>query len=392
MDSSQLTFNDHTQQIPYGCQSIDNHDIAEVYSVLQSNWLTTGPKILEFENAIAEFVDTKYAIAVSSGTAALHCAIYAANIGFNDEVIIPSMTFAATANCVLFQGGKPVFVDVSPETLLINPQKLEENITDRTKAIIAVDYAGHPCDYDRLRKITDIYGLVLISDACHALGAKYKGENVGSIADMTVFSFHPVKHITTGEGGMITTTNIEYAERMRRFRNHGIDVSFRERSKNATWVYDITDLGYNYRITEIQCALGLSQLKKLPDFLNQRRKIAKMYDNAFLEFEHLEPLSVHDDIYHAYHLYVVKLDKKINRHSLFVKLNKRGIGVNVHYIPLHLHSYYKKKFKLHKGLCPIAEQSYEQILSLPIFPKMNEFHVQRIIDDVHDCLLDSNQD
>ena len=226
----------------------------------------------------------------------------------------------------------------------------------------------------------------MISDACHALGAEYKRKKVGSIADMTIFSFHPVKHITTGEGGMVTTSNFEFAKKIKRFRNHGIDKNFRERSKKVSWVYDISDLGYNYRITDIQCALGLSQFNKLPFFLNQRKKIAKMYDDAFMKLDFITPLSVSNDVSHAYHLYVIKLNENIDRQNIFVKLNQMGIGVNVHYIPLNLHSYYKKKLKLKKGLCPIAEHCYEHIISLPIFPEMNYEHVKKVINAIEDCL------
>ncbi|MCP4566239.1 MAG: aminotransferase class I/II-fold pyridoxal phosphate-dependent enzyme, partial [FCB group bacterium] len=247
--------------IPYGRQSIDEEDIQSVVEVLRSDWLTTGPKVDAFEHALADYVGAEYGVAVSSGTAALHCAMYALGIGPGDEVILPPMTFAATANCVVFLGGTPVFADVQPDTLLIDPVAVEKKITKRTRAIIAVDYAGQPCDYDSLRDIANSHGLSLIADGCHALGAVYKGHRVGSLADMTVFSFHPVKHITTGEGGMITTNDPKFAGRMRRFRNHGIDTDFRQREQQGSWYYEMVDLGYNYRITDMQCALGLSQLK-----------------------------------------------------------------------------------------------------------------------------------
>ncbi len=367
--------------IPYGRQSTDEEDVSAVCAVLRSDWLTTGPKVSEFEEAFAEYVEAKYAVAVSSGTAALHCAMYALGIGPGDEVIVPTMTFAATANCVVFQGGTPVFADVSPDTLLIDPDKAELKINDRTKAIIAVDYAGHPCEYRRLQIIAERHGLAFVADGCHALGAKFKNRSVGSLADMTVFSFHPVKHITTGEGGMISTDNPEFARRIKCFRNHGITTDFRQREKQGAWFYEMTDLGYNYRITDMQCALGLSQLKKLPVFLERRREIAKTYDQTFADTDGIEPLAVREDVLHAYHLYVVRI-KSMNRDRMFEKLREKGIGVNVHYIPVHLHPYYQERFNTYSGLCPTAEEAYQDIISLPMFPGMADEDVKRCIEIV----------
>ncbi|MCK4818400.1 aminotransferase class I/II-fold pyridoxal phosphate-dependent enzyme, partial [bacterium] len=236
--------------IPYGRQSIDEDDVKAVVEVLRSDWLTTGPKVPEFEKAFAEFVGAKHAVAVSSGTAALHAAMYAVGIGAGDEVIVPPMTFAATANCIVFQRGVPVFSDVDAETLLIDPGQVKEKITPRTKAIIAVDYAGHPCEYDKLRQIAKRHGTALVADGCHALGAEYKGKKVGTLADLTVFSFHPVKHITTGEGGMVTTDDPALAERIRIFRNHGITSDYHQREEQGSYFYEMVDLGYNYRLTD----------------------------------------------------------------------------------------------------------------------------------------------
>lgn len=367
--------------IPYGRQSIDEKDVAAVCSVLRSDWLTTGPKVAEFEEAFAQFVDAKYAVAVSSGTAALHAAMYALGIGPGDDVIVPPMTFAATANCVVFQGGTPVFCDVDSDTLLLDPSLIEAKVTTHTKAIIAVDYAGQPCDYDRLREIADQRGLALVADGCHALGAEYKRRNVGSLADMTVFSFHPVKHITTGEGGMITTENPELAERLRLFRNHGITKDFRVREQQGSWHYEMVDLGYNYRITDVQCAVGISQLEKLPGFLSRRREIAGLYEKPFSNVPEINPLAVHGDIFHAYHLFVVKIDFAslgIGRSEFFRRMRERGIGVNVHYIPVHMHPFYRRRFGTGHGLCPVAENAYEQIISLPIFPAMSDADVRRV--------------
>lgn len=368
--------------IPYGKQSIDKDDIEAVVEVLSSDWLTTGPKIPEFESAVAKYVDARYAVAVCNGTAALHAAMFAMGIGPGDEVIVPPMTFVSTANCIVFQGGTPVFSDIDPDTLLIDPALIEEKITPRTKAIIAVDYAGQPCNYDSLRNIAEKHGIYLIADACHALGAKYKDKMVGSLADMTIFSFHPVKHITTGEGGMVVTDNEELSARIRLFRNHGIATDYKQRDKQSTWFYEMSELGYNYRITDFQCALGLSQLKKLPKTLEIRRKIASRYDDVFASMPTIRPLALEKHVLHAYHLYVVKLDFEAigsNRASLFHKLRNKGVGANVHYIPVHLQPYYRKHFGTHSGLCPVTEKAYEKILSIPLFPGMTDEDINRVI-------------
>jgi len=377
--------------IPYGRQTIDEDDIAAVCEALRSDYLTTGPKVDEFERAVAEYVGAQYAVAVSSGTAALHAAMFALEIGQGDEVIVPPMTFAATANCIVYQGGTPVFADVDPDTLLLDPAKAEDKITEKTKAIIAVDYTGHPCDYDFLRKIADVHNLVLVADACHALGSEYKGQETGTLADLNIFSFHPVKHITTGEGGMITTDNADYADRMRIFGNHGITTDHHQREKQGSWCYEMTELGYNYRMTDFQCALGISQLQKLPRFLERRRTIAKQYDEAFAAVPEVNPLAVRQNILHAYHLYVVKIDFKtlgIDRATLFIGLRKNGIAVNVHYIPVHLHPFYRKKFHTALGLCPVAEAAYEQIISLPMFPGMTDENVREVTERLRNIILE----
>ncbi len=374
--------------IPYGRQSIDEADIQAVVEALRSDWLTTGPGVEEFEKAFARFVEARHAVAVSSGTAALHAAVYALGIGPGDEVIVPAMTFAATANCVVFQGGTPIFADVDPETLLIDPERVEDLITPCTKAIIAVDYAGQPCDYEVLEEIAQRRGLHLVDDACHALGAAYRGRSVGSLAGLNCFSFHPVKHITTGEGGMITTDDPELARRMRVFRNHGVTTDHRERQARGSWFYEMTDLGYNYRLTDFQCALGLRQLHKLPGWNDRRREIAASYDDAFREMSAVSPLSVRPEVLHAYHLYVVRL-QGVDRNVVFQAMRAAGIGVNVHYIPVHLHPFYRRQFGTGPGLCPVAENAYGQILSLPIFPGMTGEMIERVMEAVRGAVGDS---
>ncbi len=369
-------------RLPYGRQWLGDDDVAAVAEVLRSDWLTTGPKVAEFEQAFADFVGAREAVAVSNGTAALHTAMYAIGVGPGDEVIVPPMTFASSANCIVFQGGTPVFADVDLDTLLLDPTQVEAKITPRTKAIVAVDYTGQPCDYDALRAIAGRHSLILVADACHALGGSYKGRPVGSLADLSTFSFHPVKHITTGEGGMITTDDPELARRMRVFRNHGITTDHRQREQLGSWFYEMVDLGYNYRLTDIQCALGMSQLRKLPGWVVRRQEIARRYDAVFAEMPAVGPLGVRDDVSHAYHLYMIRLDLdrlKVDRARVFTALLAEGIGVNLHYIPVHLHPFYQERFSTGPGLCPVAEAAYERLITLPIFPRMNDDDVEDVI-------------
>ena len=366
-------------------QGISDRDIQAVVEVLQSDWLTTGPKVGEFERAIANFVGAKEAVAVSNGTAALHAAMFALDIQHGDEVLVPAITFAATANCVVYQGGTPVFIDVDAETLLLDPALLEGKITPKTRAIIAVDYAGQPCDYDVLRTIAEKHNLSLVADACHALGGRYKDKAVGTLADLSTFSLHPVKSMTTGEGGVITTNDSKLAEKMRRFRNHGINSDHRQRQFHGTWYYEMTDLGYNYRLTDFQCALGMSQLQRLPEWIIRRQEIAAKYYSAFAETPHVEPLGSSDDISHAYHLFVVqlKLDQlETNRDEVFDTLRSKGLPVNVHYIPVHLHPFYRKRFGNGPGLCPVAEAAYEKILSLPIHPNLSDENIDEVVETI----------
>ena len=368
--------------IPYGRQWVGEEDIQAVVEVLCSDWLTTGPLVEKFEAAVAEFVGAEHAVAISNGTAALHASVYAAGIGPGDEVIVPAMTFAASANCAIYQGATPAFADVDPETLLLDPRQVAERLTPRTKAVVAVDYAGQPCDYDALREITERHGLVLIDDACHAIGGGYRGRAVGTLADLNTFSFHPVKHITTGEGGAVTTNDAEMARRLRLFRNHGITTDHRQREKQGSWFYEMVDLGYNYRLTDIQCALGISQLGRLRGWVARRREIARRYDEAFAGLTSVNPLGVRADVSHAYHIYVVRLNLErltTDRAGVFKRLRAEGVGVNVHYIPVHLHPFYRERFGTGPGLCPVAEAAYERILTLPLFPAMSDEDVEAVI-------------
>jgi len=368
--------------LPYGRQSIGEEDIQAVVNVLRSDWLTTGPKVAEFEEAFAAWVGAKHAVSFSSGTAALHGAAFAAGLKAGDEAITTPMTFAATANCVLYQGATPVFADVSPDTLNLDPEQVAERITDRTKAVLAVDYAGHPADLDAIHDVAASEGCIVIEDASHAPGAEYKRRRAGSIADMTVFSFHPVKHLATGEGGMVTTNRADFAETLRRFRNHGISSDARQRQSVGQWHYEMVLLGFNYRLTDIACSLGLSQLKKLDENLARRREIAARYTAAFRDLEGVTVPAVRTDVKPAWHLYPIRVNLEkltTDRGEIFRALRAENIGVNVHYIPVHLHPYYRDRFGYAAGAYPIAEEAYARLISLPMFHGMTDEDVGDVI-------------
>jgi UDP-4-amino-4,6-dideoxy-N-acetyl-beta-L-altrosamine transaminase len=373
------------KHIPYGTQWIDEDDIKAVIDALKSDYITQGPRIKEFEDCVARYVGAKYAVAVSNGTTALHMACFAAGIGVGDEVITTPMTFVASANCVLYAGGEPVFADINPKTYNIDPTEIEKKITTKTKAIIPVHYTGQVCDMELIIDIAKKHNLIIIEDGAHALGSVYKGKMVGNISDMTMFSFHPVKHITTGEGGIITTNNEEYYKRMILFRTHGItkDPAFLIREEGS-WYYEQQFLGNNYRITDIQAALGKSQMQKLDMFLEKRRAIANRYNFAFKDIE--EIITPHQEEWQnsAWHIYVLKFDfkkLKISRKDMYNKLIEKNIGVNVHYIPVYYHPYYQKLgFK--KGTCKFAEELYENIITIPLFPKMTDEEQEYVISTI----------
>jgi perosamine synthetase len=368
--------------LPYGRQSIDDADIQAVVDVLRSDWLTTGPKVGEFEEAFAARVDVSHAVSFSSGTAALHAAAFAAGLTAGDEAITTPMTFAATANCVLYQGATPVFADICPDTLNIDPEQIAKKVSSRTGVILPVAYAGHPADLNSIQKIASDHGLIVIEDACHALGAKYRERSTGAVADMTVFSFHPVKHITTGEGGMVTTNNAQFAETLRRFRNHGISSDARQRQSAGEWHYEMVLLGFNYRLPDIACALGIEQLKRLDANLARRREIAARYTLAFRELPGVIPPATRPDVNPAWHLYPIRLDLaklSADRAEIFRALRAENIGVGVHYIPVHRHPYYVEKFGERGGEYPVAEDAYDRLISLPIFPAMTDQDVSDVI-------------
>ena len=365
--------------IPYGKQTIEQDDIQAVVDVLKSDFLTTGPQIAEFEQTVADYVGAKYAVAISNGTSALHAACFAAGIRPGDEVITTPLTFAASANCVLYCGGTPVFADVDPKTYNIDPEDIRRKITDRTKAIIAVHLAGQPCDMDAIHSIAREHGLIVIEDGAHALGSVYKGKKVGCLSDMTTFSFHPVKPITTGEGGMIVTDNEDFYKKMVLFRSHGItrDDSIMTRN-DGPWFYQQFDLGYNYRITDIQCALGCSQMKKLDRFLARRKEIVARYNEAFADCDNIITPYQLSDTESGWHLYIVQV-KNCDRRQVFENMREKGIGVNVHYIPVYMHPYYQEH-GYETVHCANAEEIYSHIISLPLYPGLTFEQQDYVID------------
>ena len=368
--------------LPYGRQSIGEDDIQAVVDVLRSDWLTTGPKVAEFEEAFAARVGAKHAVSFTSGTAALHAGAFTSGLKAGDEAITTPMTFAATANCVLYQGATPVFADVSPDTLNVDPEQVARKVSSRTRAILPVDYAGHPADLSAIAEIARKHGLMVVEDACHALGAEFRGRQAGSLADMTVFSFHPVKHITTGEGGMVSTNDARIAETLRRFRNHGISSDARQRQSAGQWHYEMVLLGFNYRLPDFACALGLQQLKKLDANLARRRKIADRYTNAFRNVESVIVPGVRAEANPAWHLYPIRLQLEkltADRAQIFRALRAENIGVNVHYIPVHLHPYYREQFGHREGEFPVAEDAYARLISLPMFHGMSDQDVEDVI-------------
>lgn len=375
--------------LPYGKQWIDDDDIEAVVKVMKGDFLTTGPTIKAFEQKVADYVGTKYAVAFSNGTAALHGACFAAGISEGDEVITTPITFVASANCVLYQGGKVVFADIHPQTYNIDPFEVEKKISNKTKAIIPVDFTGQPVNLDKIHQLAKKHQLVVIEDAAHALGATYKGKKIGSLSDMTMFSFHPVKHITSGEGGIITTNNSEYYEKLLQFRSHGITRNTDKlKEDHGPWYYEMQFLGYNYRMTDIQAALGWSQMDKLNMFVEKRKKIATKYNEIFQKMPQLNTPFQDALGESSWHLYIIRLnldELTVGRKEVFETLQKQNIGVNVHYIPVHLLPYYKK-LGYTKGSLPNAEKLYEEIISLPLFPAMTEQDIEDVINAVQQAI------
>lgn len=359
--------------LPYARQEITAADREAVAAVLASEWLTTGPAVTEFEDALAAAADVRFAVAFSNGTTALQGMLAACGIGPGDEVVVPTLTFVATANAVLQQGARPVFADVDPHTLRLSPEMLAPCLTPRTKAVLAVDFGGEPCDADALRSLLEPAGIPLLFDACHSLGGSLRGRKVGSLGKASAFSFHAVKPLTTGEGGAVTTDDEALVPRLKRFRNHGLDRDFRERQQGNSWEYRLAELGWNCRLTDLQAALGRSQLRRLEAMRAARDRIAGVYLRELAELPELDLPPVNESCVSARHLFVVRLrlDRlTADRGTLFKAMRAEGIGVNVHYFPVHLQPLYRERCGTAPGDCPHAEAAYERLLTLPLFSAM----------------------
>ncbi len=368
--------------LAYGRHEVDDDDVDAVVEALRSEWLTTGPRVEEFERLFAARVGAAHAVAVNSGTAALHAAMHALGVGPGDEVIVPALTFVASANCAVYQQATPVFADVDAETLLLDPREVERLVSPRTRAVVAVDYAGQTCDYDAIREAVGEGGINIVADACHAIGGADRGRPVGSLADVSCFSFHAVKTITSAEGGMLTTDDAEVARAARAFRNHGITTDHRQRAALGTSTYEMVELGYNYRLSDVQCALGISQLRRLDQFVERRRALAARYDTSLAELPWVKPLACRPGMEHGYHLYVVRFDCRtlgMSRDEIVAAMREQGIGVGVHYPLPHLQPFYRTRFGTHDGQCRNAERAADEIGSLPLFPAMKDEDVDRVV-------------
>lgn len=377
--------------IYYGRQYIDEDDCNAVREVLLSNYLTTGPKVDELEKLLCDLTGAKYAVAIANGTAALHAACYAAGIRTGDEVITTPITFAASANCVLYCGGTPTFADINPDTYNISPGSIIKKITPRTKAIIAVDFTGQPAQLDEIRNICKEHHLIFIEDAAHSIGSKFNSQMVGSIADMTTFSFHPVKTVTAGEGGAILTNNENLYKKLMLFRTHGItrDTAQMVNEPDGPWYYEQIDLGYNYRLTDFQAALLISQLNKLDRFSVRRKEIVKRYNEAFAQTPEIILQKEILQVDTTHHLYIIQLDlTKLNatRLEIFNAISAENVIPNVHYIPVYYMPYYQK-LGYKKGLCPNAEHLYEGILSIPLYYAMTDDDIDSVIAAVKKVIL-----
>ncbi len=375
-----------TEFLPYALPFIEEKEINEVVDALKSNWLSKGPKTMEFEKRFAQYVGAKHAIAMNSCTAALHIALVANNIGEGDEVITTPLTFAASANTIVHTGAKPVFADIDEKTMCIDPNKIEEKITEKTKAIVPVHYGGQSCDLDKINEIAKKHNLLVLEDAAHAIYTTHKGKLIGSIGDTTSFSFYATKNICTGEGGMLTTNSDEIAEKARVMSLHGMSKNAWNRfAKGGSWYYEILYPGYKYNMTDMQAALGLCQLEKIEKMQNLREKYAKMYNDAFSKLDEIiTPIEVEGNR-HAWHLYVIRVKEdmlKINRNEFIEALAEENIGTSVHYTPVHLHPYYMETFGYKMGDFPIAEKVFKGMISLPLYPSMKEQDVEDVINAV----------
>lgn len=365
--------------IPYGRQSIDEEDIRAVVEVLRSDLITQGPKVEEFEEALAKYCGAKYAVVFNSGTSALYCVYKCLGLKQGDEFITTPITFTATVSAGVLLGAKPIFCDVEEDTGNMDVRLLEGLITERTKLIVPVHYAGHPVDMERVWEIAKRYKLLVVEDACHALGSSYKGSKTGSChySNAAVFSFHPVKHITTGEGGAVLTNDYTLYQRLLQCRNHGI-------VKSEDWEYMVEFPSFNFRLTDLQCALGLSQLRKVEDFIQRRRYLAGLYKEKLRDLPLYLPVEK-PYAFHSYHLYAVRLKDRRIRRRVYRELRQKGIGVQVHYIPVYWHPFLRK-MGYKKGLCPKAEDFYKRELSLPLYPNLSEHEIDYVVEKLREVL------
>lgn len=380
--------------ISYGKQSIEQSDIDAVVDVLNGDWLTQGPAVEIFENDLNNYFGVKNTCAVANGTAALHLTGLALGWGTGDIVITSPITFLATANCIIYAGATPDFVDIDPNTYTIDPDHVEDKIKayqshgKKVKAVIGIDYAGHPCDWQALREIADKYELQLVNDNCHALGASYNADKQYAVkyADVVIQSYHPVKLITTGEGGAILTNDSKIDEKVRCLRTHGMTKDPNQLEKNdGLWYYEMHEVGYNYRITDFQCALGSSQLKKLDHYVQKRLEIAKKYDELFSNIDNLKIPETHNSVDHVYHLYPLQIDfnkLSLTKTEFFEKMKQMGTNLQVHYIPVHLQPFYKQNYGFKLGDYPLAEKFYDRAISIPLYPSLTGAEVKKVVMDI----------
>lgn len=378
-----------SDRLPYGSQWLDEDDIAAVVDVLRGNWLTTGPAVTRFEDGLNEACGTRHAVAVNSGTAALHAAYHAVGLGPGDELITSPLTFAATANAALYLGATVRFVDVTPDTGNLDPQKVADAMSANTRVIAPVDFGGHAADYEALRPIATAQGAALVADAAHSFGGRYHGQPVGQLADASALSLHPIKPITTGEGGAVVTNDDGIAERARSFRTHGF-VRARDqltRPDEGPWYAEQQVLGFNYRLTDIQCALGSSQLTKLSGFIARRQAIANHYFEAFAGLDALTLPTVREGVEPGWHLFQIRVPEASLRRPLYDRLQTLGLGVQVHYLPVYRHPFYQG-LGYEDGQCPVAEDFYARAITLPLFPRMTDDQVSLVVDRVHEAVRD----
>ncbi|OGL41578.1 MAG: UDP-4-amino-4,6-dideoxy-N-acetyl-beta-L-altrosamine transaminase [Candidatus Schekmanbacteria bacterium RIFCSPHIGHO2_02_FULL_38_11] len=373
--------------LPFSLPTIEEDEISEVVDSLRSGWITTGPKVIRFEDDFKKYIGSPHAIAVNSGTAGLHISLMASGICDGDEVITSPMTFAATINTIVLQRAKPVFVDIDPDTFNIDTEIIEKRITRRTKAIIPIHIAGQPCNMDKIMNIAKKYNLIVIEDAAHAVGTEYKKIKIGNISDLTVFSFHPIKNMTTGEGGMITIKDEVIADKLRLLRFHGISKeAWKRYGKEGSPQYEILLPGLKYNMLDIQAAMGIHQLKKLDRFIETRKNIAQKYDKALKDIpEVIIPGRVDYECLHAWHLYIIKLRLemlKISRNEFIEELKKENIGTGIHFTAVHLNPFYEKEFGFKRGDFPNAEFASDRIISIPLYPRMKDEDVDYVIDKI----------